>query len=60
MSKDKERNNELMDIEDEFEEEVREELRKRLERRVQERLAAKERSMAEVKHLKKKGPSSCT
>ena len=49
-----------MDIEDEFEEEVREELRKRLERRVQERLTAKEKSMKEVKQLKKKGPSSCT
>jgi len=52
--------NELMETEDQLQEEMREEFRRRLASRLQERLEAKERGMAEVCSLKKKGRSACT
>ena len=51
--------NELMAAEDQVQEEMREAFRKRLASRLQERVEAKERSLAEVSVLKKKGRSAC-
>lgn len=52
--------NELMETEDQVQEEMREAFRKRLERRLQKQLEAKERGLAEVRSLKKKGRPPCT
>jgi len=52
--------NEMMETEDQVLAELREEFRKRLTRRLQDRLDAKEKTLDEVRRLKKKGPSNCT
>ena len=57
---DKEWTNELLETEEELIAEMREEYRRRLAERLQKKLEAKEKSLPEVRRLKKKGPSGCS
>ena len=47
--------NELMEEEEQLQKEMQEEFRKRLQRRLQQKIDTKEKGMADVRGLKKKG-----